>query len=123
MTSEEALDLAYEVLRPGSALQASLRARAAALLLRQALERAVAEAWRKAGYEPEWPMRAQLLCLRDLVDEPTAEEAADLWGQLSGISHHHPYALAPTEEELNGVRGRVHDVVGRLRSVTAQVGR
>ncbi|MDP8932526.1 MAG: hypothetical protein M3O70_29245 [Actinomycetota bacterium] len=116
MTSEETLDLAYEVLRPGSPLAGELRARAAALLLRQALERAVAEAWREAGYEPEWSMRAQLLCLRDLVDESTVEEAADLWGQLSGISHHHPYALAPTEEELSGVRARVQEVVGRLRT-------
>lgn len=116
MTSEESLDLAYEVLLPGSPLQGGLRARAAALLLRQALERAVAGAWRKAGYEPVRSMRAQLLCLRGLVDEATAEEATDLWGQLSGICHHHPYALAPTSDELSDIKARVHDVASRLRS-------
>ncbi len=116
MTSDESLDLTYEVLRPGSPLQGGLRARAAALLLRQALERAVAEAWRAAGYEPVRSMRAQLLCLRGLVDEATAEETTDLWGQLSGICHHHPYALAPTSDELGAIRARVHKAVSRLRS-------
>ncbi len=122
MTSEESLDLAYEVQRPGSSLQGGLQARATALLLRQALQRAVEEAWRKAGYEPVRSMRAQLLCLRGMVDEATAEEATDLWGQLSVICHHHPYALAPTSDEVDAIRARVHKTVLRLRSTVGKSG-
>jgi len=76
--------------------------RAAALLVRQALEVALKTYWsaRARGLE-EAPMRAQLLCLEGtLNDAGVARRAHAAWGALSRASHYHAYELAPTREEL-----------------------
>ncbi len=46
-------------------------------------------------------MRAQLLCLGTWVsNEPLARRAYQAWSALSRASHHHPYELTPTRDEL-----------------------
>ena len=76
--------------------------RAAALLVRQALEVALKTYWSvKARGLEEAPMRAQLLCLEGtLPDGSVARRAHATWSALSRASHYHPYELAPTREEL-----------------------
>ena len=87
--------------------------RAAVLLARQSLEVAIRTYWSKIapGVE-EAPMRAQLLCLGAwLSDEDLARRAHQVWGVLSHASHHHPYELTPTREELVGWCDTVQDVI------------
>lgn len=79
--------------------------RAAALLCRQALEDTLDELWGgKAPSLRQAPMRAQLTCLPSYL--PTPVLACDItftWHALSYATHHHPYELDPTREELNSL--------------------
>ena len=87
--------------------------RAAVLLARQSLEVALLTYWsaRARGVE-EAPMRAQLLCLGPwLADEDLARRAHQVWGVLSNASHHHPYDLTPTRDELVAWCDTVQDVI------------
>ena len=76
--------------------------RAAALLVRQALEVALKTYWsaRARGLE-EASMHAQLLCLDGtLNDREVGRRAHAAWSALSRAVHYHAYELAPTSEEL-----------------------
>jgi hypothetical protein len=87
--------------------------RAAVLLARQSLEVALKTYWsaKAAGVE-ESSMRAQLLCLGTWVsNEPLARRAHQAWSALSRASHHHPYELTPTRDELIGWFDTVMEVV------------
>lgn len=78
--------------------------RAAVLLARQSIEVALKTYWSWAamGME-ECPARAQFLCLGRFLNDPAlAGRAHEAWGALSRASHHHPYELAPTQDELHG---------------------
>lgn len=77
--------------------------RAAALLGRQALESAVAAllADRAPGVE-RCSARAQLLCLRQLIDPNQALAIEHAWVGLTRACHHHAYELPPTAVELAG---------------------
>ena len=76
--------------------------RAAALLSRQALESATATllAERLPGAE-RCSARAQLLCLRHLIDHDQALAVEHAWIGLSRACHHHAYELPPTAIELH----------------------
>jgi hypothetical protein len=91
------------------------RQRAAALLARQALERAVAEALeRRVPGASRTSARAQLLCLPTYAPTEPAVAARYLWSALSGACHHHPYELAPTTEELTRWLAETERVVAAL---------
>jgi hypothetical protein len=101
-TPTELLGFADEVM---SAPTASLEGRwpvAAALLIRQALERVLVELWRarEPGVEAA-NLTVQLLCLPLVVDERLARRVAWTWSALSRASHHHAYELPPTASELS----------------------
>ena len=87
--------------------------RAAVFLARQSLEVALKTYWSaKAPGVEESSMRAQLLCLGTWVsDEPLARRAHQAWSALSRASHHHPYELTPTRDELVGWFDTVLEVV------------
>lgn len=52
--------------------------------------------------------RAQLLCLRQyLEDPPLARDFDATWIALSHACHYHPYELPPTSGELVGWQERV----------------
>jgi hypothetical protein len=88
---------------------------AVVLLTRQALELTLDGYW--LGTHPEvaeCSMRAQLLCLRQLANEETAESASHLWGSMSSACHHHPYDLSPTASELLRWIEGVEEVRNRL---------
>ena len=96
------LQLARDLLTRADPSTAGLWPRAAALLIRQALEEAVDTYWRARQLPLDsLPTQAQLVCLRLMAPEgapPAHLHAA--WGALSRACHHHPYELAPTAREL-----------------------
>lgn len=99
------LDQAHGLLDDPARGTVSAWSRAAALLARQALEEALRRFWRVQAPGVEWTsMRAQLACLRlYLPSADVAAEVAFAWYALSRATHHHPYELDPTREELESL--------------------
>jgi cytochrome c5 len=96
------LQLARDLLSRADPATAGLWPRAAALLIRQALEEAVDAYWtmRQVPLESV-STQTQLVCLRMMTADGAAPaQLHETWGALSRACHHHPYELAPTVEEL-----------------------
>ena len=91
-------------------------ARAAALLVRQALEAAVrTKLERYVSSIDDAPFRAQLLCLQGVMaDSDIARAANYLWAALSQATHHYAYELAPTADELRQWLDGVERIVRSL---------
>jgi hypothetical protein len=103
VTPEALVGLGRDVLARGDAGLGGARHRAAALLARQALEGAVAEALeRRVPGASRTSARAQLLCLPTYAPTEPALAARYLWWTLTRACHHHPYELAPTAGEVEG---------------------
>jgi hypothetical protein len=83
----------------------SVWSRAAAMLARQALEETLRRYWlRTAPGVERLSMRAQLSCLRAYLTAPAlAADVAFAWHALSRATHHHPYELDPTRDELSSL--------------------
>ncbi|MBO0853143.1 MAG: hypothetical protein J2P18_05175 [Nocardia sp.] len=78
-----------------------LWSRASAWMLRIALEQAIAELWKTVSPRmTSVTKRAQLLVLSRYIGEPMAGEARLLWSELSAVTHHNDYELAPTVQQL-----------------------
>ncbi len=88
---------------------------AAALLLRQELERLLGEYWAHVAPGLEsCSMRAQLAALPFYLEPPElASRIALAWQQLSALCHHNAYELAPLPSQPLAVV----DVVQQLRSI------
>lgn len=99
----DTLDLARDLLKRADPSTAGLWPRAAALLIRQALEEAVDRYWTDRQLPLDsLPTQAQLVCLRMMTPEGTLPARLhEAWGALSRACHHHPYELAPTAGELS----------------------
>jgi hypothetical protein len=100
--TQATLQLARDLLSRADPATAGLWPRAAALLIRQALEEAVDEYWttRQVPLESV-STQTQLVCLRMMTaDGPLPAQLHETWGALSRACHHHPYELSPTVEEL-----------------------
>jgi len=91
-------------------------ARSTALLIRQALEAALATYWH--GVAPGMntcDLRAQLVSLRFYLDEPDAARLAhQTWAVLSQACHHRAYELAPTAAELQQWTATVAEIIDSL---------
>lgn len=114
----ELVDMANAVLSSHASDWRGAWARAAALLTRQALERALDELWivRDVHLSPV-SAHAQLLCLRAYLDDDAlAAEVRYAWGALSRACHHHPYELAPTADELRRWNRTVRTLVTRIQA-------
>lgn len=96
------LQLARDLLSRADPATAGLWPRAAALLIRQALEEAVDSYWTARQLPLDsLPTQAQLVCLRVMTPDGTLPARLhEAWGSLSRACHHHPYELAPTVGEL-----------------------
>jgi hypothetical protein len=91
---------------------------AVALLLRQALERALDQLWdAKQPALQAVSQRAQLLVLGRYLDRTVAERAAITWYELSGVCHQHAYDLAPTAGELARWYEATEDLVREVARV------
>jgi hypothetical protein len=102
VTTRELLYRAIDLLERPTSGTVGLWPRATAVLTRQALERALTEVLSaKLGGIQRAPVRAQLLCLRILLeDTATADEVNLAWWALSRACHHLSYELPPTAAEL-----------------------
>lgn len=112
VTTRELLYRAIDLLERPTSETVGLWPRATAVLARQALERGLTEVLsaRVDGIQRA-PVRAQLLCLRVLLDDKaTADDVNVAWWALSRACHHLSYELPPTAAEL---RAWI-DVVDRL---------
>jgi len=77
------------------------QARAAAFVVRQALEEAVYEALhRQFGVGRETTFTAQMIALRQVIEPRLAADVAWTWWALSAATHAQGYALPPTIGEL-----------------------
>ncbi len=112
LTTREILYRAIDLLERPTSETAGLWPRATAVLARQALERGLSELLSaKAEGIQRAPIRAQLLCLRVLLDDTaTADEVNVAWWALSRACHHLSYELPPTAAELRALI----DVVDRF---------
>ena len=100
--TDATLQLARDLLSRADPSTAGLWPRAAALLIRQALEEAVDAYWttRQVPLESV-STHTQLVCLRMMTSDGTLPaQLHEAWGSLSRACHHHPYELAPTAGEL-----------------------
>lgn len=116
MTIDEQLAAAHELIAGPDPTTTGLWPRAAALLGRQALERALNAYWeRRAPGVQHVSGRAQLLCLPNyLSDQELAGDIAYAWSALSMVCHHHAYNLGPAEPELRHYLEIVARAVRRL---------
>jgi hypothetical protein len=121
MEPSELLDAARRMLDEPNPSTVSAWGRAAALLARQALEAALAEFWgvRAPGVE-NLNMRAQLNCARAYLPA-VATDLSHVWHALSRATHHRPYELDPTREELDTLLARSGAIVQSLRALEAAV--
>jgi hypothetical protein len=102
VTARELLYRAVDLLERPTSGTVGLWPRATAVLARQALERGLTEVLSpKVKGIQRAPVRAQLLCLRILLDDTaTADEVNVAWWALSRACHHLSYELPPTAAEL-----------------------
>ncbi|MQA96579.1 MAG: hypothetical protein GEV11_18730 [Streptosporangiales bacterium] len=117
LSGAELMSSADRLLRGVGPGAADLWPRAAAFLLRAALEQALNELW--ARVEPrllEAPRHAQLLVLPHRLDDVRAARAAFVWAALSNACHHHTYELAPTAAELRRWHTEVAELVSALEA-------
>ena len=115
-TSPEALVAAAGGLlrtEPGnpSALSPGLRARAAAILLRMALELALDAYWNRITPSMTHVAKHRMLCLEWYTGHDTARRCRTTWSALSAACHHRTGELPPSPAEIQV----------RLREVTALV--
>lgn len=93
--------------------------RAAALLARQALEGRLERFWWQTAPGVErLNMRAQLNCLRAYASPSLASDFSYTWHALSRVTHHRPYALDPTRDELSSLLGVAERLVAAFRATT-----
>lgn len=100
--TRDVLQLARDLLSRADPATAGLWPRAAALLVRQALEESVDGYWTERQLPlGSLPTQAQLVCLRMMAPgDALPAQLHEAWGALSRACHHHPYELAPTVGEL-----------------------
>jgi hypothetical protein len=102
VTTRELLYRASDLLERPTSNTVGLWPRATAVLTRQALERGLIDVLspQVEGIQ-QASVRAQLLCLRILLDDTaTANDVNVTWWALSRACHHLSYELPPTAAEL-----------------------
>ncbi|MGW5480909.1 hypothetical protein [Streptomyces sp. NPDC004008] len=91
--------------------------RAAALLLRHALEEALRSYWQRVRPQlARVPTHAQVLCLESYAGTEAARRWSSVWSTLSQACHYHGYELSPIPAELRDWREEVAAVISLLPS-------
>lgn len=104
---------------PGATILApGLRARAAAALLRLAMDETLEEFWRSVSPDMSRKGRTRMLCLEAYVTPSVAHQWYAVWSALSAACHHQAYELPPTPAE---VRAWHQDVTELLRVLPSAV--
>ncbi|PYQ05628.1 MAG: hypothetical protein DMF82_08080 [Acidobacteria bacterium] len=111
--ARDVLGMAHGLLGRADPDTAGLWPRASAVLACRALEASVRRLWERRALDLQrCPMKVQLICLRTyLGDADLAARTGHAWSALSRASHHHPYELAPTVDELRGWLSVVEELI------------
>jgi hypothetical protein len=114
---------ARDLIRDDDANTAGLWPRAAALLARQGLELAMVRLWEVTAPGLErTPMRSQLLCVGDMLNDRELGGRATLtWNSLSNACHHRVYELPPTASELNMALEAVWDLAEAVEKLRGKI--
>jgi hypothetical protein len=114
---------ARDLIRGDDATTAGLWPRAAALLARQGLERAMVRLWEvTAPGLQRTSTRCQLLCVGDMLNDRGLGGRATLtWNSLSSACHHRVYELPPTASELNLALETVWDLAEAVERLRGQI--
>lgn len=100
-TGPSLLDHAQAILNGRVRLPPSIATRAAAFLVRRALEDTTRALCRSAGASSDRAtMHSRLIVVRVLHGDQVANRAAIAWMGLSTACHHHAYELTPTVDEV-----------------------
>ncbi len=118
LATNELVAAADRLLGPshGTMLSPGVRARAAATLLRLALDESLDAFWRSVSPRMTRDARTRMLCLQWYVSPSVARQWYTVRSGLSAACHHHTYDLPPTPAE---VRARHQDVSELLRVLAA----
>lgn len=101
-----------------SGLAPGLRARAAAVLLRMALDQGLDVYWQQVTPSMTRIGKHRMLCLEWYAGRDTARRCRTTWSALSAACHHRTYELPPRSEEIHSRLREVTDVLAALRTGT-----
>ncbi|MFD9223092.1 hypothetical protein ACFWDI_24510 [Streptomyces sp. NPDC060064] len=97
-------------------LTPGLRARAAAVLLRLALDETLDDFWRSVSPNMTRTGRSRMLSLQWYVRPSVARQWFAIWSALSAACHHHSYELPPTPAEVRAWHQDVSELLNVLPS-------
>ncbi|MFD3626339.1 hypothetical protein [Streptomyces sp. NPDC058698] len=100
-------------------LAPGLRARAAAVLLRMALEQALDAYWRRSTPRMTRVGKHRMLCLEWYAGRDTARRCRTTWAALSATCHYRTYELPPAPTEI---QARLEEVIGLLAALNSGPG-
>ncbi|WP_326698310.1 hypothetical protein OG909_13835 [Streptomyces sp. NBC_01754] len=104
--ARELVSAAQALLRPPADTMGSLgsgvRARAAAMLLRLALEQSLGDFWHGVAPGMTRTEKHRILCLEAYTNRGTARRWYLTWSALSGACHHRTHELPPSPAEIQG---------------------
>ncbi|MFF4470621.1 hypothetical protein ACFYZ3_13785 [Streptomyces sp. NPDC001599] len=98
-------------------LAPGLRARAAAVLLRMALDMALDAYWLRVTPSMTRIGKHRMLCLEWYAGHDTARRCRTTWTSLSAACHYRSYELAPAPAEI---RARLLEVTGLLVALASE---
>ncbi|MDT0343512.1 hypothetical protein [Streptomyces litchfieldiae] len=99
---------------PAGSLTPGLRSRAAAVLLRMALERGLDAFWRGVAPGMTRIGKHRMLCLERYTSRAVGRQWRTTWTALSAACHYHTYELPPTPAEMRARLGEVRDLLRAL---------
>ncbi|OEJ23974.1 hypothetical protein AS594_05260 [Streptomyces agglomeratus] len=102
-----------------TALSPGVRARAAATLLRLALDETLDAFWRSVSPRMTRNGRTRMLCLQWYVSPSVARQWYTVWSGLSAACHYHTYDLPPTPAEVRAWHQDVSELLPLLATATA----
>ncbi|MEU5365849.1 hypothetical protein ABZ354_20665 [Streptomyces sp. NPDC005925] len=121
LPTNELLTAAGRLLDPahGTTLSPGVRARAAATLLRLALDESLDAFWRSVSPRMTRTGRTRMLCLQWYVSPSVARQWYTVWSGLSAACHYHTYDLPPTPAEVRAWHQDVSELLRVLSAATA----
>ncbi|MFF4587328.1 hypothetical protein [Streptomyces sp. NPDC001388] len=106
--------LVQPVAGDAATLTPGLRARAAAILLRMALDLALDAYWLRVTPSMTRVGKHRMLCLEWYAGRDTARRCRATWSALSAACHHHTGELPPSPAEIHT---RVHEVTALVATL------
>ncbi|MEU2749763.1 hypothetical protein ABZ613_26460 [Streptomyces collinus] len=122
LPTNELLVAADRLLNPSdeTALSPGVRARAAATLLRLALDETLDAFWRSVSPRMTRSTgRTRMLCLQWYVAPSVARQWYTVWSGLSAACHYHTYDLPPTPAEVRAWHQDVNELLRVLAAARA----